>query len=174
MRSFAVLCLVTQLCLTLCNPMNCNPPGSSVHRDSPGKNTGVGCHALLQGIFLTHGSDPGLLHCMWSFHQLRHQGSPRILEWLVYPFCRGTSQPRNCTRVSCTAGRFITSWGTGNSGKPMSFYLFCFAVYLDLSHNHNQNQNLCFSLWTHIMCVLFCCSLVELRHCLPHLWRQVY
>ena len=38
-----------QLCPTLCNPMDCNPPGSSVHGDSPGKNTKVGCHALLQG-----------------------------------------------------------------------------------------------------------------------------
>ena len=40
-----------QLCPTLCDPMDCGPPGSSVHRDSPGKNTGVGCHALFQGIF---------------------------------------------------------------------------------------------------------------------------
>ena len=44
-----VLCLVTQSCPTLCDPMYCSPPGSSVHGDSPGKNTGVGCHALLQG-----------------------------------------------------------------------------------------------------------------------------
>ena len=43
-----VLCLVTQLCPTHCNPMDCSLPGSSVHRDSPGKNTEVGCHALLQ------------------------------------------------------------------------------------------------------------------------------
>ena len=43
----AVLCLVTQSCLTLCDLMDCSPPGSSVHGDSPGKNTGVGCHALL-------------------------------------------------------------------------------------------------------------------------------
>ena len=34
---------------TLCNAMHCSPPGSSVHGESPGKNTGVGCHALLQG-----------------------------------------------------------------------------------------------------------------------------
>ena len=45
--------LVTQLCLTLCNPKDCSLLGSSVHGDSPGKNTGVGCHALLQGIFPT-------------------------------------------------------------------------------------------------------------------------
>ena len=47
------VCLVTQVCPTLCDPTDSSPPGSSVHRDSPGKNTGVGCHALLQGIFLT-------------------------------------------------------------------------------------------------------------------------
>ena len=38
-----------QSCLTLCDPMDCSPPRSSVHGDSPGKNTGVGCHALPQG-----------------------------------------------------------------------------------------------------------------------------
>ena len=54
-----VLCLVAQSCLILGDPMNefmatpCSPPGSSVHGHSPGKNTGVGCHALLQGLFPT-------------------------------------------------------------------------------------------------------------------------
>ena len=43
------MCLVAQSCLTLCNPMDCSLPGSSVHGDSPGKNTGLGCHALLLG-----------------------------------------------------------------------------------------------------------------------------
>ena len=43
-----MLCLVAQSCLTLCNPMNCSLPASSVHEDSPSKNTGLGCHALLQ------------------------------------------------------------------------------------------------------------------------------
>ena len=46
-----------QLCLILCDCLYCSPPGSSVHRDSPGKNTGVGCHALLQGMF-PQGSNP--------------------------------------------------------------------------------------------------------------------
>ena len=45
--------------------MDCSPPGSSVHWDSPGKNTGMGCHALLQWIFLTQGSNPCL-----TFHAL--------------------------------------------------------------------------------------------------------
>ena len=57
----AVLCLVAQSCPSVWDPMDCSPPGSSVHGDSPGKNTGVGCHALLQGIFLTQGSNCHLL-----------------------------------------------------------------------------------------------------------------
>ena len=56
--SCAVLCLVTQLCLTVCDLMDCSPPGSSVLGDSPCKNTGVGCHALFLGIFPTQGSKP--------------------------------------------------------------------------------------------------------------------
>ena len=55
--------LVTQSCPTLCDPLDHSPPGSSVHGDSPSKNTGVGCLFLLQGIFLTQGSNPGFLHC---------------------------------------------------------------------------------------------------------------
>ena len=62
-QSKSVLCLVTQSFLTLCNPMDCSPPGTSIHWDSPGKNTGSGCHALFQGIFPIQGSNPGLLNC---------------------------------------------------------------------------------------------------------------
>ena len=87
-------------------------PGSSVHGNSPGKNAGVGCHALLQGIFPTQGSNPGLPNFRWILYDLSHQGSPWILEWIAYPFSRGSSQPRNPTGVSCTAGRFFTSWAT--------------------------------------------------------------
>ena len=50
-----------QSCLTLCDPMDCSLPGFSIHEDSPGKNTGVDCHALHQGIFLTLGLSPCLL-----------------------------------------------------------------------------------------------------------------
>ena len=66
--------LVTQSCQTLCNPMDCSQPGSSVHEDSPGKNTGVGSHSLLLGIFPTRGSNLGLLHCRQILYQLSHQG----------------------------------------------------------------------------------------------------
>ena len=108
----AVLCLVTPLCLTLCEAMHCTPPGSSIPGNSPGKNTGVGCHALLHRIFTTQGSNPGLSHCRQILYCLSHWGSPRILEWVTHPFFRESSWPRNRTRVSCTAGRFLTSWAT--------------------------------------------------------------
>ena len=65
-----------QSCLTLCDPLDCTPPGSSVHGDSPGKNTGVGCHALLQGIFLTQGLNLRLLHWQVDSSLLGHQESP--------------------------------------------------------------------------------------------------
>ena len=84
-------CLSAQLCPTLCNPMDCSLPGSSVHGDSPGKNTGVVCNALLQGIFPSQGSNPGLPHCRELLYHLSHQGSPRILEWVAYPFSKGSS-----------------------------------------------------------------------------------
>ena len=66
-------CLVAQSCPALCDPMDCSPPGSSVHEDSPGKNTGVSCHALLQRIFPTQGSNPGLSHFKWILYRLSHQ-----------------------------------------------------------------------------------------------------
>ena len=65
---------VTQLCLTLCNPLDCSLPGSSVHGDSPGKNIRVGCHALLQATSPTQGSNTGLLHCGWILYCPSHQG----------------------------------------------------------------------------------------------------
>ena len=62
------VCLVAQLCLILCDPMDCSPPGSSVHGDSPGKNT------LLQGIFPTQRSNPGPPHCGQILYRLSHWG----------------------------------------------------------------------------------------------------
>ena len=100
---------------------------------SPGKNIGVGCHALLQGIFLIQGLNPSLclLHCQvgalplapptkvaqscltlcdpmdYAAHGILQA---RILEWVAFPFSRGSSQPRNWTRVSCITGGFFTNW----------------------------------------------------------------
>ena len=89
-----------------------SPPGSSVHGDSRGKTTGVGCPSLLEDIFPTQGAKPGLPHCRWILNCHNHQGSPRILEWVAYPFSRRSSLPRNQTMVSCVAGGFFTSGHT--------------------------------------------------------------
>ena len=62
------------------------PHGLYSSWNSPGQNTGVGSCSLLHGIFPTQGSNPDLPHCRWILHQLSHQGSPRILEWVAYPF----------------------------------------------------------------------------------------
>ena len=59
-------------CLTLCDPMDCSPPGCSV-LDILGKNTAI---SLLQGIFPTQGLNPGLLHCRQISYHLSDQGSP--------------------------------------------------------------------------------------------------
>ena len=65
---------VAQSCLTLCDSMDYSPPGSSVHGIFSGKHTAVGYHFLLRGIFLTQGSNLGLLHCRQILYHLNHQG----------------------------------------------------------------------------------------------------
>ena len=77
MSKSPLLCQFTQLGPPLCNHMDCSPPGSTVHGDSTGKNTGVGCHVLLQGVFLTQGLNP---HCRWILYHLIHEGG-HLLPW---------------------------------------------------------------------------------------------
>ena len=83
--------------------------------NSPGQNTGVGSISLLQGIFPTQGSNPGLPHCWQILYQLSHKGSPLILEWVAYPFSSRSSWPRNWTGVPCIAGGFFTNWALGEA-----------------------------------------------------------
>ena len=84
-------------------------PGASVSMGFSRQEYSSGGHFLLQGIFLTQGSNPGLHHCRWILYQLSYQGSPRTVEWVASSFSR-SSLPRNWTRVSCSAGGFFTSW----------------------------------------------------------------
>ena len=93
---------------------------------SPGQNTGLGNLYLLQGIFSTQGSNPGLPHCRRILYQLSHKGSPRILEWVAYPFSSGSSWPRNQTGISCIAGGFFTNWAIR---EAHSLYMFSLATY---------------------------------------------
>ena len=99
-------------------------------RKSPGQNTGVGSLSLIQGIFPTQGSNPGLLHWKRILYQVSHKGSPWLLKCIAYPFSSRFSQPRNPTGVSCIAGGFFTNWaireapficiGEGN-GTPLQY-----------------------------------------------------
>ena len=80
--------------------------------NSLGQSTEVGSLSLLQGISPALRSNPCLPHCRQILYQLSHKGSSRILEWVAYPFSRGSSLPRNWTGISCIAGRFFTNWAT--------------------------------------------------------------
>ena len=71
------MCLAAQSYPTLCHPMACSPSGSLVHGDSPGKNTAVGCHALLKGIFQTQGSNPDPPRCRWILLLSEPPGKPK-------------------------------------------------------------------------------------------------
>ena len=71
------LCLVTQLCPTLCYPMGCNPACSSVHGIFQARILEWVAIFLLQGIFLIQESNQGLLHCRWILYKLSYQGSPK-------------------------------------------------------------------------------------------------
>ena len=106
------VCLISQSCLTLCDPMHCSLIGSSVHGDSPSNNTRVGCHAILQGISPAQDLNPGLLHCRCILYPLGHQGIPRILQWVAYPFSR-PQKVRLAVGSGAGVGVGVISWEIG-------------------------------------------------------------
>ena len=100
---------------TICSPWN-----------SPGQNIGVGSLSLLQRIFPTQGSNLGLPHCRQILYQLNHKGNPRILEWVAYPFSRGSSRPRIwTTRVFRIAGGFFTNWAIREAPENLHLGILC-------------------------------------------------
>ena len=102
------------------------PHGLHSPWNSPGQNTGVCSLFLLQGLFPTQELIPGLPHCRRIFfYQLSDKGSPRILEWVGYPFSSGSSRPRNRTRVSCIAGGFFSNWATREANSMIRNYSMC-------------------------------------------------
>ena len=117
-----LLCLVAQWCLTLCDPMECSPPGSSVHGDSSGKNIGVSCHALLQGIFPTQG--------------LNRSPELQVDSLPLEP----PGKPKNTGvgSVSLLQGIFLTE--ELNQGL-----LHCRQILYHLSHQGSPNEPLCSS-----------------------------
>ena len=138
---------VTRLCPIL------RPHGLHSPWNSPDQNTGVGGHALLQRIFPTQGSNPGLPHCRQILYQLSHQGSPRTLEWVAYPFS-GSSWPRNQTGVSCIEGRFFTSWTTKEAYSKSSLYIWKFSVHILLEPSSKDFEHNLASIWSECKCVV--------------------
>ena len=110
-RHMKVKVEVTQSSLTL------QPHGLYSPWSPPGRNTTVGNCSLLQGIFPTQGSNPGLPHWSWILYQLSQRKAPEYLEWVAYPFSRGSFLPRNRTWVSCIAGGFFTNWAIRETQK---------------------------------------------------------
>ena len=106
-RFYKVKLKVTQSCLTLCNPIN-RP------WNSPDQNTGVGSLSLLQGIFPTHGSNPGLPYCRQILYQLSHKGS-LLQYWIPYPSPRDLPHPEIEPGSSALQ---VDSLPTELSGKP--------------------------------------------------------
>ena len=108
-----------QSCQTLCNPLDCSPPGSSVHGVFSGKNTGMGCHFLLQGIFLTQGSNPHLLHCRrFLYHSTTREtkafrtqclcGLPHLENWIQTHLLGDQKAPHSVTALlAILRGQFV-------------------------------------------------------------------
>ena len=122
--------LVTQLCLTLCDPADCSLPGSSVHGNLQGKYTGVGNHFFLQGIFSTQGSNISLLHCRQILYHLSHQGSP-IEIGPTAKLCCKEDQPVNSLAM-CFILEVLSVWFSlileyfalvSSNKQPLSFIL---------------------------------------------------
>ena len=110
--SWCCACLVAQSCLTLMTPQTVAsqaPPSMGFSRQE--------CWSGLPCLPPGDLPNPGLLHCRWILYRLRHQGSPRIPEWVASLFSRGSSQPRNQTRVSCIAGGFF--YQLSYQGRPL-------------------------------------------------------
>ena len=105
------MCLVTQSYPTLCDPMDCSMPGLWGFSR---QNSGVGCHALLQGNLPNPGIKARSPTLQVDSLPSEPWGKPRILEWVAYPFSRASSQPRNWTRVSCIEGEFFSSCHQGS------------------------------------------------------------
>ena len=143
MLGCTVLCLVAQLCSTLHNPMNCSPSRLSVHRILQAR---VDCHALLQGIFPTQGSNSGLPHCRWILYGLSHQMFFSffffflIYFWLYWVFVAVHVWVSHCSDLSCCGAQTL---GPGGSAAVMPKFSCPMAgrIFPD------QGSNLCLLHW---------------------------
>ena len=137
--------------------------------NSPGQNTGVGNLSLFQGIFSTQVSNSGLPHCRRILYQLSDQGSPRILEWVAYPFSSRCSWPRNGTGVSCIAGRFFTNWAIREAPVYIREFIHFFIWYSiepkeSITKQNKSHKCFGFPVDIKIMFILHCSLLSVQQH----------
>ena len=147
-------------------------------RDSPGKNTGVGCHFLLQGIFLTQGSNLGHPHCRRMLYTLSHQGSPTIKIWKTAAdweirLCVLTSSSTLTLFFFFLLLLFVSFF---SGGEATSWFKFLKLTYQMLGHHW-----LHMSQWNHMKLNLeeACLNLLEIcwvsillsRFCVCLLWQ---
>ena len=111
---------VAQSCPTLCDPMGCSPPRLLCPWIFSGKSTGVECHCLLQGIFLTQGSNLGLLHCRQMLYQLSH--------WS--PFNLVLSLVRSCIFHRCSVNTYKSIPLTKISTNKVVYYYIAIYFFL--------------------------------------------
>ena len=115
-RCWGWVFLVARWGLTLCDPMDRRPPGSSLHRASPGKNTGVGCHALLQGIFLTQ--DCTGFSCVWGWISAEHFS---FEGWHLFRFCHEGALAGSRKAGGGEKGLSVCWWFWSLSSQPQPF-----------------------------------------------------
>ena len=122
-----MLCLVTQSYPTLCNPMDCSPPGPSVCGDSPGKNTRVGYHVLLHGVFPIQRLNPGLLHCRRILYHLS-PGKPKNTGVGSLPLLQGNFLTQELSQGLRLAGDFLyqmSYWGSPCIRLYTTYFIYC-------------------------------------------------
>ena len=141
----SLLCFVTQLCQILCDLMDCSLPGSSVLGDSPGKNTGVGCHALLLGLFLIQRSNPCLLSpaltdgfftTSATWEALRHP-CPSVYSFLFFSHIGQLPLP-TCTFFSliCLTYSPLWSWLSQRSSQVLQASVPTPSYYITMIQRH--------------------------------------
>ena len=132
--SFLTLCpsgqhgLGSEVCLhfmVIWVPNSLQPHGLYSPWNSPGQNTGVGRLSLLQGIFPTWGSNPGLPYCRWILYQLSRKGSLRILDWVAYLFSSGSSNPGIEMRFPALQADSLPTELSGDDDEFQLFLLWC-------------------------------------------------
>ena len=143
---------VAHLCSTLLRPHELYSPWNS-----PGQNSEVGSLLFLQGIFPTQGLNQSLPHCRRILYQLSHKGSSRVLEWVAYPFSRGSSRPRSWTGVSCITDSLPTElWGKPMYTLKTRIKIYITSFIMDPNWKNNmivhQQEDGCETLWK--MCTM--------------------